>query len=70
MTDNILYLDGDTVIYNSTKSLLTNIELLKKHDIEIPELPLITYLAKEKKDVKLFYHDDVRDIIKDIYKHV
>ena len=38
--------------------------------IDVPELPLITYLAKKEKGVKLFYHDDVRDIIKDVYKHV
>ncbi len=38
--------------------------------LDVPTLPYITYLAKEKKDVKLFFSKDVRDIIKDIYKHV
>ena len=36
----------------------------------IPEIIEFTYLAKKKKSVKIDYHKDIRDIIKDIYKHV
>ena len=42
---------------------------LEKNNIEVPEIVQITYLAK-KKDVRIDYHKDIRDIIKDIYKHV
>ena len=45
-------------------------EYLKKNSIEIPEIIELTYLAKTKKNAKIDYHKDVRDIIKDIYKHV
>ena len=31
---------------------------------------MITYLARKDKEVKIDYHKDIRDIIKDIYKHV
>lgn len=50
-------------VYNKVAPLL-------EADLEVPTLPHITHLAKEKKGVKLFYSKDVRDIIKDIYKHV
>ena len=54
----------------NTKDILTDVEILINNNIDVPKLPLLTYLAKIKKNIKLFYHYDVRDIIKDIYKHV
>jgi len=62
---NKKFFDFDTVdnIYN-------NVEPLIKNKFSVPILPLITYKAKVEKNVKLFYSKDVRDIIKDIYKHV
>ena len=42
---------------------------MKENVIPMPYITKVTYLAKNKK-VKLTYHKDVRDIIKDIYKHV
>ena len=56
--------------YGSCDDLYTNVEKLVKSRIAVPVLPLITYKAKVDKNVKLFYSKDVRDIIKDIYKHV
>ena len=44
-------------------------EIIKDKIVPIPYISEVTYLAKNKK-VKLSYHKDVRDIIKDIYKHV
>ena len=40
-----------------------------QHDIELPYLISFTKLARDKK-VKLSYHRDIRDLIKDVYKHV
>ena len=56
--------------FDNTDDIYTNVELLLKNKFMVPVLPLITYKAKTEKDVKLFYSKDVRDIIKDIYKHV
>lgn len=70
-TNEIFIFKDNKVTFNgNTKEVLTDVEKLIKKGIDVPELPLITYLAKKKKGVKLFYHDDVRDIIKDVYKHV
>ena len=43
---------------------------MKRNKIDIPEIIEFTYLAKKQKNVKIDYHKDIRDIIKDIYKHV
>lgn len=75
---NVLYrysdysiLSGNTLIYfDTTDEIYTNVGYLIKLNFEVPTLSYITYKAKEEKNVKLFYSKDVRDIIKDIYKHV
>lgn len=53
-----------------TEEVLQEVDLLKKNKIELPPILEFTYLAKKKKEVKIDYHQDIRDIIKDIYKHV
>ena len=54
----------------SVVDILTNIDFLNKNKIDIPDIVEITYLAYKKKKIKIDYHKDIRDIIKDIYKHV
>ena len=66
----IIIKNNKLVCEGNTFEILTNVELLKKHHIDIPEIIEITYLAKKNKNVRIDYHKDVRDIIKDIYKHV
>lgn len=56
--------------YDETDKIYTDVSYLTKHKLSVPTLSYITYKAKEDKKVKLFYSKDVRDIIKDIYKHV
>ena len=68
--EHVILVDNNyEVITGSNKEVFQRSEILKKHNIEIPEIIEITNKAK-KKNVKLDYHKDVRDIIKDIYKHV
>lgn len=75
---NVLYKLSDysivsskkTIKYDETDKIYTNVKELTKLNLDIPTLSYITYKAKEEKNVKLFYSKDVRDIIKDIYKHV
>lgn len=56
--------------YDITDNIYTDVEKLLKNKIKVPTLSLITYKAITEKKVKLFYQKDVRDVIKDIYKHV
>lgn len=59
-----------TIKYGKTEDIYSNVDTLLKLKLEVPTLSYITYKAKKDKDVKLFYSKDVRDIIKDVYKHV
>jgi len=70
LIDDVILLDGNS-IYKSGPSdkIFTSNELMKENVIPMPYITKVTYLAKKKK-VKLSYHKDIRDIIKDIYKHV
>ena len=70
-TDNMIFIKNNKIVLEgSTKETYLQIDQLKKHKFEIPDIVEITYLAKKNKNIKLEYHKDVRDIIKDIYKHV
>lgn len=70
-TDELLIFHKDKlIITGETKELYQRVDFLKRNKIFIPEIVEITYLAKKKKKVKIDYHKDIRDIIKDIYKHV
>ncbi|MBQ6324225.1 MAG: ATP-binding cassette domain-containing protein [Bacilli bacterium] len=70
-TDYLIILKNDIVLLEGkTTELYKNISILKRNKIEIPKIVKITYLVKKNKGIKIDYHKDVRDIIKDIYKHV
>ena len=66
----IIYKNNRILIEDSTDIVFQKVDFLKKHDIPIPDIVEFTYLVKKNKKVKLDYHKDVRDIIKDIYKHI
>ena len=75
---NVLYRLSDfaiistkrTIRYDSNEKIYTNVKDLLKLKLDVPVLSYITYKAKEEKNINLFYRKDVRDTIKDIYKHV
>lgn len=68
--DEVILLNQESIYKGgSSDKIFTSTELMKDKVIPMPCITSVTYLAKNKK-VKLSYHKDVRDIIKDIYKHV
>ena len=58
------------LVEGDTKDIFQRVDFLSRNKINIPEIVEFTYLAKKKKNVSIDYHSDIRDIIKDIYKHV
>lgn len=71
INDQMLILKGNKIIkLGDSKEILNDVKYLIDNNIEPPYLSKLTYLAKEKKGIKLFYQNDVRDVIKDVYKHV
>ena len=49
--------------------VLSNKKILKQYNISMPEIIKFIRLAKDK-GIKLSYSKDIRDLIKDVYKHV
>ena len=58
------------LLEGNTEECFKNIDLLEKEQIPVPDIVEFTYLANTEKNAKIDYHKDIRDIIKDIYKHV
>ena len=67
----MLFIKNNEIILSApTSEAYTRVDFLKKNRFKIPSIIQITYLAKKSKGTKIIYHKDVRDLIKDIYKHV
>lgn len=70
-TNRMLFIKNNQVILSSpTNEAYTRVDYLKRHRFSIPSIIELTYKAKKEKGAKIIYHKDIRDIIKDIYKHV
>lgn len=68
--DDLIIIRGMRVVAADNSDLIfKDIKFLTKHNIAIPNLVLFTSLAKDKK-IRLMYHKDIKDLIKDVYKHV
>lgn len=67
---SIIFINNSIIASDETMKLFKNVELLRKHKIEIPKIIEFSYEANKKKQAGIDYFKDVRDIIKDIYKHV
>lgn len=70
-TKRIILLKNNTVLKEgNTKDIYEQVDFMDENGFEIPDIVLFTYKAKKYKNVKIDYHRDIRDLIKDIYKHV
>lgn len=68
LCDISLLVNRDNHLYGITKSIF-NEEELKKFNIKVPDLVRFTDLVK-KKGVNIGYFQDIRDLIKDVYRNV
>lgn len=69
-TDMIFIKNDEILLIGPTNEVYLRVDYLKRNKFDIPDIVEFTYIAKKKKKVKIDYHKDVRDIIKDIYKHI
>ncbi|MBE6157561.1 MAG: ATP-binding cassette domain-containing protein [Firmicutes bacterium] len=70
-TNKMIFIKNQKVfLEGKTEETYTRVNYLQRSRFEIPDIVLFTYLAKKKKNVNISYHKDIRDIIKDIYKHI
>lgn len=69
--DYFIYLmNNNDIVYISKNEMPDYLKKLVSDKQDIPDVLYLTYLAKNDKKIKLTYYSDVRDVIKDIYKHV
>ena len=69
-TKGVIIKNGKVLSSGDIKDIYCKTETLRKNKFDIPEIVEFTHKAKTQKKVKIDYHKDIRDIIKDIYKHV
>ncbi len=71
-TDYVVLLGEDHCLKEGVPTkVFDDIELLVQNGIfELPNLLLFTEFVRATKKVKLSYHRDIRDLIKDVYKHL
>lgn len=68
--NTIILKDYKILKKGNSKEIYEDVETFLKEEIEIPDIVLFAHIAKTEKDVHIDYHRDVRDLMKDIYKHV
>ncbi len=66
----ILIKDHKVLVEGNTPTVYKKVKLLQENGFEVPDIVLFTYKVRNKKKVKLSYHKDIRDLIKDVYKNV
>ena len=64
----VLFINDNDYYYGSV-DIMKNDEILRNYHIEMPDLVYFTDLAR-KKNIKVGYFKDVRDLIKDVYRNV
>ena len=62
--------NNKVLLEGKTDEVYQRVNYLQRNGFDIPDIVLFTYLARKKKNVNISYHKDIRDIIKDIYKHI
>lgn len=69
-TSRVLILKNNNILIdNLTKEAYSNVNILMKNKISIPKSAEFSNKVRNKQ-IKIDYHRDIRDLIKDIYKHI
>lgn len=66
----IILTNDKKIIEGNTKEIYSKVELLENNKVEIPDIVEFVYRAQKNKCAIIDYHRDIRDLIKDIYKHI
>ena len=70
-TKHVILLGKESVIScGNTDKIYRDVDLLIKNNIEVPDIVMFTNKVIKNKNIKLSYHKDIRDLIKDVYKNV
>ena len=70
ISDNIYLINnGDLIKYGDKYDIFTDFELLKEHNIILPNTILFSKKVLDKTGKKIGYRDDINDLLKDIYRY-
>ena len=70
-TTKMLFVKNKRIFYEvETNEGYERVDYLKRNGYAVPNSVLFTYKAIKRKKVKINYQKDIRDMIKDIYKHI
>lgn len=70
-TTKVLFVKNKRIFLEAkTEEGYERVDYLKRNGFGLPDRVLFTYKAIKRKKVKIDYHKDIRDIIKDVYKHI
>lgn len=61
---------GELVITGATKQVFNKIKLFKQHKLPLPQINVFINKVKEDKGIKLNDCNDIRELIKDVYRNV
>ncbi len=68
VSDDVLLLTNSPIIGNKY-NLFGNEKLIKNYGFDIPKLIDISNVVYKNKNIKMGYRDDIKDLIKDIYRY-
>jgi len=67
--DKLLIIKHDKCYYNNPSDIFSNLNIINEYGLDVPEIISFVNIAKEKR-VNLNYTNDIRDLIKEVYKNV
>lgn len=71
LVDYIYVLNNKEIVLEGTKyDVFKQVKLLKKYGLSVPKIIEFEDKVLTKKKIKLGYRDDIKDLIKDIYRYV
>lgn len=69
--DNIAVLDhGELILSGKKMDVFTNTEIFNKYNIELPTIIKFSEIVKAKSNKKIGYYDDIKDLMKAVYRNV
>ncbi len=71
LVDNVIvFKDGKILKQGPKEDVFSNIEFLNKNNIDIPNIVEFENLVLKEKNIKLGSYDDIKDLIKAVYRNV
>lgn len=68
--DYVYVLDKGSIVFEGEKIILTEEKLLDKYNLYFPKFLNFTNIAKKEKQANLEYYEEVKDLIKEVYRDV